>query len=81
MTITGATTPITRLCFVQALVVQHVDVCMFSNGKFKNVVAMAKDEGTPVPPGQRLEDSYTMTPSRGYQMNYILIKCQLAQLN
>ncbi|XP_073962311.1 phosrestin-2-like isoform X2 [Choristoneura fumiferana] len=59
---------------IKALVVQHVDVCMFSNGKFKNVVAMAKDEGTPVPPGQRLEDSYTVTPSRGVTKNWIALE-------
>ncbi|XP_063634389.1 arrestin, lateral eye-like [Cydia splendana] len=48
---------------IKAMVVQHVDVCMFSNGKFKNVVAFEKDN-TPVLPGQSLDGSYTMIPSR-----------------
>ncbi|XP_063545797.1 phosrestin-2-like [Cydia strobilella] len=47
---------------IKAMVVQHVDVCMFSNGKFKNVVAFEKDN-TPVLPGQSLDGSYTMIPS------------------
>lgn len=48
----------------QALVVQHVDVCMFSNGKFKNVVALVKGSDV-VLPGQTHTDTYTLTPHRG----------------
>ncbi|XP_069354104.1 uncharacterized protein [Maniola hyperantus] len=51
---------------IKTLVVQHVDVCMFSNGKFKNVVALVKGTGTPVLPGQILTDTYTLTPHKGF---------------
>lgn len=49
--------------------IQHVDVCMFSNGKFKNVVALLKGNGVPVMPGQTHTDTYTLTPHRG--KNYL----------
>lgn len=51
----------------QVFVVQHVDVCMFSNGKFKNVVALetSKDE-CPIGPGGSLNCSYTLRPVRGW---------------
>lgn len=54
---------------IKVFIVQHVDVCMFSNGKFKNVVALttSKDE-CPVNPGDTLRSSYTLRPTRG---NYI----------
>ncbi|XP_063372542.1 arrestin red cell-like [Cydia amplana] len=58
---------------IKAMVVQHVDVCMFSNGKFKNVVAFEKDN-TPVLPGQSLDGSYTMIPSRGVTKNWIALE-------
>ncbi|CAG9109951.1 unnamed protein product [Plutella xylostella] len=48
-----------------ALVVQHVDVCMFSNGKFKNVVALVRGTGAPVPPDRTLTDTLVLTPHRG----------------
>ncbi|GBP95822.1 Arrestin homolog [Eumeta japonica] len=50
---------------IKALIVQHVDVCMFSNGKFKNVVALVRGDPAPVPPGHTLTDTYTLTPHRG----------------
>ncbi|CAH0559663.1 unnamed protein product [Brassicogethes aeneus] len=44
-------------------VVQHVDVCMFSNGKFKNVVAVwnAKDN-FPVQSGGKFDKTFTLLP-------------------
>ncbi|KAL0896046.1 hypothetical protein ABMA27_012027 [Loxostege sticticalis] len=59
---------------IKTLVVQHVDVCMFSNGKFKNVVAVVKCGGTPVMPGQTLTDTYTLTPHRGVTKNWIALE-------
>ncbi|XP_048004488.1 beta-arrestin-1-like [Leguminivora glycinivorella] len=58
---------------IKAMVVQHVDVCMFSNGKFKNVVAFEKDNSQ-VLPGQSLDGSYTMIPSRGVTKNWIALE-------
>nr|XP_034841206.1 arrestin homolog [Maniola hyperantus] len=59
---------------IKTLVVQHVDVCMFSNGKFKNVVALVKGTGTPVLPGQILTDTYTLTPHKGVTKNWIALE-------
>ncbi|XP_032515252.2 phosrestin-2-like [Danaus plexippus] len=59
---------------IKALVVQHVDVCMFSNGKFKNVVALVKGTGTPVLPGQTLTDAFTLTPHKGATKNWIALE-------
>ncbi|XP_075988715.1 arrestin homolog isoform X2 [Anticarsia gemmatalis] len=52
---------------IKALVVQHVDVCMFSNGKFKNVVALVKGNDV-VMPGQTHTDTYTLTPHRVFSL-------------
>ncbi|CAK1599437.1 unnamed protein product [Parnassius mnemosyne] len=59
---------------IKVLVIQHVDVCMFSNGKFKNVVALVRGTGTPVMPGQTLTDTYTLTPNRGVTKNWIALE-------
>ncbi|CAH2068279.1 unnamed protein product, partial [Iphiclides podalirius] len=59
---------------IKTLVIQHVDVCMFSNGKFKNVVALVRGTGTPVLPGQTLTDTYTLTPHRGVTKNWIALE-------
>ncbi|XP_012548031.1 phosrestin-2-like isoform X1 [Bombyx mandarina] len=59
---------------IKTLVVQHVDVCMFSNGKFKNVVALLKGIDTPVMPGQTHTDTYTLTPHRGVTKNWIALE-------
>ncbi|XP_072935257.1 arrestin homolog [Epargyreus clarus] len=59
---------------IKVLVVQHVDVCMFSNGKFKNVVALVRGTGTPVMPGQSHTDTYTLTPHRGVTKNWIALE-------
>lgn len=53
--------------------VQHVDVCMFSNGKFKNVVALVKGNDV-VMPGQTHTDTYTLTPHRGITKNWIALE-------
>ncbi|CAB3257318.1 unnamed protein product [Arctia plantaginis] len=58
---------------IKVLVVQHVDVCMFSNGKFKNVVALVKGSDT-VMPGQTHTDTYIVTPHRGITKNWIALE-------
>lgn len=55
--------------------VQHVDVCMFSNGKFKNVVAMvnAKDD-CPISAGGKLEKAYVLLPLKSSTKNWIALE-------
>ncbi|XP_050663852.1 arrestin homolog [Leptidea sinapis] len=59
---------------IKILVVQHVDVCMFTNGKFKNVVAMLRATGTPIHPGETHTDTYSLTPHRGVTKNWIALE-------
>ncbi|KAJ2946647.1 hypothetical protein O0L34_g12704 [Tuta absoluta] len=58
---------------IKALVVQHVDVCMFSNGKFKNVVALVRGDDT-VLSGQTYSGTYVLTPHRGVTKNWIALE-------
>lgn len=59
----------------QVFIVQHVDVCMFSNGKFKNVVALlSSQEGCPIGPGVSLRKSYTLRPIKGSTKNWIALE-------
>lgn len=54
---------------------QHVDVCMFSNGKFKNVVAQVSSrEGCPVEPGFTLSRSYVLRPEKSTTKNWIALE-------
>lgn len=48
----------------QIFAVQHVDVCMFSNGKFKNIVAEV-DVNKQITPGETLHGVYSLLPVRG----------------
>lgn len=50
--------------FLQVFAVQHVDVCMFSNGKFKNVVA-EELETYQIKPGETYRKDYTLLPTKG----------------
>jgi hypothetical protein len=50
--------------FEQIFAVQHVDVCMFSNGKFKNTVAEV-DMSKQIGPGETLHGVYSLLPIRG----------------
>lgn len=60
---------------IKAFVVQYVDVCMFSNGKFKNVVAMtAPRDGLPLGPGRRLDRTYVLRPQKGHTKNWIALE-------
>ena len=48
---------------------------MFSNGKFKNVVAfMESTDGCPVHPGQSVSKSFDLTPARGTIKNWIALE-------
>ncbi|XP_067006688.2 phosrestin-2 [Anabrus simplex] len=60
---------------VKVFVVQHVDVCMFSNGKFKNVVALINSkEECPLGPGSSLSKTYTLHPAKGATKNWIALE-------
>ncbi|XP_012145943.1 phosrestin-2 [Megachile rotundata] len=60
---------------IKVFIVQHVDVCMFSNGKFKNVVALlSSQEGCPISPGTSLSKSYTLRPIKGSTKNWIALE-------
>lgn len=59
-------------------IVQHVDVCMFSNGKFKNTVA--SEECTDVPilgNGGSLEKEYLLYPIKARTKNWIALEDSL----
>lgn len=53
-----------RYIFFQVFAVQHVDVCMFSNGKFKNVVADVI-ETYQIKPGETYRKDYLLLPTKG----------------
>ncbi|CAG9766760.1 unnamed protein product [Ceutorhynchus assimilis] len=60
---------------IKVFVVQHVDVCMFSNGKFKNVVAMLNDkESCPIPTSCTLNKTYTLLPLNSSTKNWIALE-------
>lgn len=60
---------------IKVFVVQHVDVCMFSNGKFKNVVALVTSrEECPLGPGSSLSRTYTLYPAKGATKNWIALE-------
>lgn len=67
---------------LQVFIVQHVDVCMFSNGKFKNVVALidSKDE-CPLGPGSSLRRTYTLNPAKGATKNWIALEDSYSKSN
>ncbi|XP_017851120.2 uncharacterized protein LOC108605826 [Drosophila busckii] len=63
---------------VRVCAIQHVDVCMFNNGKFKNVVADS-DNITPVvdrtvAPGGQLTTTVALRPQRGPTKNWIALE-------
>lgn len=60
---------------LQIIVVQHVDVCMFSNGKFKNIVAlMSSQENCPLGPSGNLRKTYTLRLVKGTTKNWIALE-------
>ncbi|KYM76360.1 Arrestin like protein [Atta colombica] len=65
---------------VHVIVVQHVDVCMFSNGKFKNVVALVNSqEDCPLGPGGNLRKIYTLRLVKGTTKNWIALEDSYAK--
>ncbi|XP_059482863.1 arrestin homolog [Neocloeon triangulifer] len=60
---------------IKIFIVQHVDVCMFSNGKFKNVVAAVNSrQDCPLNPGSSVRHSYTLFPTKGSTKNWIALE-------
>ncbi|XP_045130826.1 arrestin homolog isoform X2 [Portunus trituberculatus] len=60
---------------IKVMVVQYVDVAMFSNGKFKNIVASVEStDGCPVPPGARVSRQFHLHPARGVIKNWIALE-------
>lgn len=71
-------TQINKVFQPQVCAIQHVDVCMFNNGKFKNVVAeseiVSPGERT-VSPGSALNSTIILQPKRGRWSSFeILMK-------
>ncbi|XP_018400172.1 PREDICTED: arrestin homolog [Cyphomyrmex costatus] len=65
---------------IKVIVIQHVDVCMFSNGKFKNVVAlMSSQEDCPLGPGGNLRKIYTLRLVKGTTKNWIALEDSYAK--
>ncbi|XP_033171651.1 uncharacterized protein LOC117148396 [Drosophila mauritiana] len=63
---------------VRVCAIQHVDVCMFNNGKFKNVVADSDNITPPVDrtvaAGASLNTTVTLRPQRGPTKNWIALE-------
>ncbi|XP_011168606.1 arrestin homolog isoform X2 [Solenopsis invicta] len=60
---------------IKVIVVQYVDVCMFSNGKFKNVVAlMSSQDDCPLGPGSNLRKTYALKLVKGTTKNWIALE-------
>ncbi|XP_055389137.1 uncharacterized protein LOC129618427 [Condylostylus longicornis] len=67
---------------IRVCAIQHVDVCMFNNGKFKNVVADSDNNNLPsdqttVGPGKNLNSTIILTPKRGPTKNWIALEDSL----
>lgn len=60
----------------QVFAVQHVDVCMFSNGKFKNVVAEF-NESYQIKPNESYRKEYSLVPMKGNKKNESSKKIQI----
>ncbi|XP_044730554.1 arrestin homolog [Chrysoperla carnea] len=66
---------------IKAFIVQHVDVCMFSNGKFKNVVAnIDSKEGCPIQPNTTYTKTYALKPVRSSTKNWIALEDSYSKL-
>ncbi|XP_066595151.1 arrestin homolog isoform X2 [Prorops nasuta] len=60
---------------IKVLVFQHVDVCMFTNGKFKNVVAaLSSQDGCPIVPGGSLKQTYSIKPVKSCTKNWVALE-------
>ncbi|XP_018897592.2 arrestin homolog isoform X2 [Bemisia tabaci] len=60
---------------IKVFVVQFVDVCMFSNGKFKNVVAtIDRREESPLGSGTEVTRTFRLNPAKGATKNWIALE-------
>ncbi|XP_047526436.1 phosrestin-2-like [Pieris napi] len=59
---------------IKILVIQHMDVCMYSNGKFKNIVAFLEESGQFILPGKTQNNLYLLKPHRGVINNWIALQ-------
>ncbi|XP_076055727.1 phosrestin-2-like isoform X2 [Oratosquilla oratoria] len=60
---------------IKVLIAQFVDVAMFSNGNFKNVVASQEStDGCPVTPGCNIKKSFQLQPAKGTIKNWIALE-------
>ncbi|XP_015379651.1 PREDICTED: arrestin homolog [Diuraphis noxia] len=63
---------------IKVFIVQQVDVCMFSNGKFKNTVASDECADVPIPGnGGSLEKEYLLYPIKARTKNWIALEDSL----
>ncbi|XP_063708935.1 phosrestin-2 [Culicoides brevitarsis] len=58
---------------IKVYAVQHVDVCMFSNGKFKNIVALLEVEKY-IGSNEEFHGTYNLLPVRGTTKNWIAVE-------
>ncbi|XP_070500300.1 phosrestin-2 [Chironomus tepperi] len=58
---------------IRIFAVQHVDVCMFSNGKFKNIVAEV-EISRQIGPSESIHGVYSLLPVRGSTKNWIAVE-------
>ncbi|XP_055911645.1 uncharacterized protein LOC129945760 isoform X2 [Eupeodes corollae] len=62
---------------IRVCAIQHVDVCMFNNGKFKNIVADSDNNSNhdrTVNPGATLSATFILRPQRGPTKNWIALE-------
>ncbi|XP_044595353.1 phosrestin-2-like isoform X1 [Cotesia glomerata] len=60
---------------IEILLLQHVDVCMYKHGKFKNVVgAESERENCPLAPGAKFSKTYSLKPALISTKNWIALE-------
>ncbi|XP_063972600.1 arrestin, lateral eye-like isoform X2 [Diachasmimorpha longicaudata] len=60
---------------IEVLALQHVEVCMFNNGIFKNTVASVVDQANcPLVSGSTLTKTYNMQPTEGSPKHWIALE-------
>lgn len=60
---------------IQVLVLQHVDVCMFNSGKFKNIVGIeTEDDCCPLGPNTSMTKIYKLRPTMSTTKNWIALE-------
>ncbi|XP_055849117.1 phosrestin-2-like [Episyrphus balteatus] len=61
---------------IRIVAVQHVDVCMFSNGKFKNIVGEIVDSNH-IKSNDTFSNTYKIMPTIGSTKNWIAVESKL----